>query len=66
MEIEEALNSARALESEIIADACELLNKPGCPLYAGNLRNRLAETRVELKRASKRKRTRHKTRRPQG
>ena len=60
MEIEEALNSARALESEIIADACELLNKPGCPLYAGNLRNRLAETRVELKRASKRKRTRHK------
>lgn len=60
MEIEVALNSARALESEIIADACEFLDKPGCPLYAGNLRARLAETRLQLKRASKRKRTRRK------
>ena len=60
LEIEEALSSARAMESEIIAEACELLDKPGCPLYAGKLRSRLAETRVQLKRASKRKRSRGK------
>ncbi|MCR4426693.1 MAG: DEAD/DEAH box helicase, partial [Firmicutes bacterium] len=35
--IEANLATARELESEIVGKACELLNQPGCPLYASNL-----------------------------
>ena len=59
-QIEADLITARELETEILHGACDQLNSPQCPLYAGTLTARLSDLRLQLKRASKRRRSKDK------